>query len=65
MKYLFCLAVAILLPSCASPGDPMFINNAAAAMHGGLIVGPSGELAVSEGLQNRNRPHPFFSPQLP
>lgn len=48
-----------LLTSCASSSDPTFMANASAAINGGIIESPSGA-AMSPGLQNKNRPHPFF-----
>lgn len=60
-KLLLILA-ALALPCCATRSDPTFMNNAAAAMHGGMIASPVGVM-MSPGLQNRNRPHPFFGAQ--
>jgi hypothetical protein len=38
------------------------MENAGAAMHGGMIATPAG-MMMSPGIDNRNRPHPFFGAQ--
>lgn len=59
MKYRILLLVTMLVTSCAAPSDPTFMQNAAASINGGMIGGPAGAM-MAPGLQNRNRPHPFF-----
>jgi hypothetical protein len=56
------LAAIALLPSCATRSDSTFMENAGAAMHGGMIASPAGVM-FSPGIDNRNRPHPFFGAQ--
>jgi hypothetical protein len=53
--------VMMLLTGCSSPTDPTFIQNAAAAMHGGIIQGPDGAALMSPGMNNGSHPHPFFN----
>lgn len=53
------LAALALLTSCATRSDSTFMENAGAAIHGGMIVSPLGAM-YSPGIDNRNRPHPFF-----
>lgn len=57
---LLCILVAALLCSCSSPSDPTFMRNAGASINGGTVQSADGRMMLSPGLQNRNRPHPFF-----
>jgi hypothetical protein len=49
------------LSSCSTPSDPVFMQNAGAAINGGPVTTLGGTMMMSSGLQNRNRPHPFFT----
>ncbi len=60
LRTMMMLCVALCLASCAAPSDPTFMLNSAATIHGGMVQGPEGRMMMSSGLQNRNRPHPFF-----
>jgi hypothetical protein len=60
--HILLLAALVLLPSCATRSDSTFMENAGAAMHGGMIATPAG-MMMSPGIDNRNRPHPFFGAQ--
>lgn len=62
-KLMLLLAAIALLPSCATRSDSTFMDNAGAAIHGGAIVSPLGDVMYSPGIQNRNRIHPFYGAQ--
>lgn len=53
------VACAMVTCSCASKGDPTFMNNASAAINGGPVMLPGGQVSFSPG-QNTPEVHPFF-----
>lgn len=59
MAALALLVTGMALASCATRSDPTFMNNAAAAMHGGMIASPAGDMMMSPGIRTP-AVHPFF-----
>lgn len=59
---LLLLAVVALLPSCAAPSDSAFMTTSAARIlpGDGVVQDSNGRMMLSRGLDNHNRPHPFF-----
>lgn len=60
LSKLIVLTGVVGLCSCATPSDPAFMQAASAGINGGLVQTSDGRMMMSAGLQNRNRPHPFF-----